>query len=383
MDKAVEKFRKRRQARLDARFGVERDPVAEYRKRRASRMDIRGEWNEEDHPRAKDGKFTSGAGGGRSKEFHHDPNERGGGSVAVKTQGGASYPKPKNGGSYDMKTLSMLEKKARAKGVDFDSLVKGLKEEDIGEFKDQHGNKRAALLGVSQKIDPVLGNRSEECEKIYKEKIERGKEINHDVVSVANEIGCGLHGLEYCFKEGKSTSGKIDRKREKDKEKADALLRDGKISEEEHGKMTSKTDEEYLSSFGDVVRYTVMSKHDDTVKAVEDTIKAFEKRGYECVELDNKWLPEKDKSGKEKPKEYAGVHMSFRAPNGEEFEVQVHSDESMDVKNVNHDLYEEQRDVKTSKDRKAELGKIMVDNVSKLPRPKGIMELKSFDKRKR
>lgn len=44
MDKAVAKFKKRRQMRLDSRFGRERDSVAEYRKRREMRMDAGVGW---------------------------------------------------------------------------------------------------------------------------------------------------------------------------------------------------------------------------------------------------------------------------------------------------------------------------------------------------
>ena len=70
MDKVVAEYKKRRQERLDARRGVSREPrydsVEEFRKRRQVRMDIRGEFNENDHPRGKDGKFVKGAGGGEA-----------------------------------------------------------------------------------------------------------------------------------------------------------------------------------------------------------------------------------------------------------------------------------------------------------------------------
>ena len=41
MDKAVKKFKQRRQARLDAKYGVERDSVAEYKERRKGRLQAR------------------------------------------------------------------------------------------------------------------------------------------------------------------------------------------------------------------------------------------------------------------------------------------------------------------------------------------------------
>lgn len=90
MDKAIIKYRQRRQKRLDEKNGVVRsnyDSVDEFRKRRQKRMDIRGEFNENDHPRGKDGKFVKGAGGGgavssEAKRSHHS-EEGGGGSAKV------------------------------------------------------------------------------------------------------------------------------------------------------------------------------------------------------------------------------------------------------------------------------------------------------------
>ena len=146
--------------------------------------------------------------------------------------------------------------------------------------------------------------------------------------------------------------------------------------------MTSKTDEDYTRGFDDIVRFTVMSDHDDTVGTVKDTIRSLKDKGYELVELDNKWLPTKDKNGNIKPSEYKAVHLTFKSPTGENFEVQVHSNETMKVKDVNHALYEEQRKPKTSESRAAELGKKMADNSAKLKEPRGIMELQSIKKNK-
>jgi len=137
MDKAVIKFKKRRQARLDAKNGVERndrDAVVEYKKRRAIRMDIRGEFNEQDHPRDENGRFTSGGGGGSSSA---ENKKAANGGVAPKSSGAKVEIKksdPKN---------NRLDKECDGSGY------KG----KPGEVKTGKGGKLAPKSDISKKID--------------------------------------------------------------------------------------------------------------------------------------------------------------------------------------------------------------------------------------
>ena len=290
----------------------------------------------------------------------------------------------KSGATFDEGTIKSIKTSAEKSGKEkeYASIMKHLTKKDIAVQKGLNGEKVASVPGLAQKMDNKMVGRSEECQKIYDEKIEKGKKITSDMIDATSSIGCPLYGLEHCFKGGESASGKIDRKREKDREIANFLLSNGKITKDEADKMTSKTDEEYAAGFDDIVRFTVLSKHEDTADTVNKTVKAMQGKGYELKELDNKWLPTKGEDGKMKPSEYKGVHLAFQSPTGETFEVQVHSKESMDVKNVNHGLYEKQRDVNTSDSEKKRLGQIMADNVAKLQEPRGIMDLQSIKKKK-
>lgn len=411
MDKAIIEYKKRRQARLDKKNGIigesNFDSVEEYKERRNERMLARMDAN----PRIAYG-IAKGMGidtTGMSPKEVYEAIKKGGGNArgkrphgskeyelskagekssykdTYKAPNGAKFPSIKSGAKWDNSTLSEVDRLAKAGGrtKKYDRVVNGLSSGDVVYQKGVDGTTVASVPGLSQMFDNKMSGRSEECNKIYNEKIEKGKKITSDMVSVTNALGSRLMGLENCFKGGSSAAGKIDRKRKKDFETADKLLKDGEITKEEAEKMKSKTDEDYTRGFDDVVRFTVLSDHKGTVKTVNDTIKKLGKMGYECVELDNKWLPQEDKkTGKLKPSEYKAVHLAFKSPTGETFEVQVHSDESMKVKNMNHALYEEQRNPKTSEDRAKELGAKMAKNVSGLSEPDGIMSLKSFKKGK-
>lgn len=93
------------------------------------------------------------------------------------------------------------------------------------------------------------------------------------------------------------------------------------------------------------------------------------------MELDNRY---------KKGASYKGVHLGCKTKNGMQFEVQVHSDISLKAKAENHPLYEEARKVGTPDERKVELLAKMAERVELLvPDPKGIQELKGFDRRKK
>lgn len=408
MDKSVVEYKKRRKKRLDAKGGLEsHDSVKDYRERRENRLLERMDAN----PRVAYG-IAKGMGidttgmspkevyeaieknGGQARgkrphgnaEYEMKKMERKAGfSKTHRTPGGVSLPKIDEDAVWDKSVLKEVDRLAKKDGFvkKYGRVVSELKPEDVLYQVGADGRRVASLPGLSQRFNNKMSGRSPECNKIYREKIEKGKQITNDMVEIANEMPGRLMGLENCYKGGSSAAGKIDRKRLKDKAKADSLLRLGEISEEEAKAMKSKSDEDYTRGFDDIVRYTILSDHDSTVQAVNDTVDKLKKKGYEVVELDNKWLPTVDKDGNVKPSEYKAVHLTFRSPTGENFEVQVHSNESMKVKNLNHALYEEQRSPGTSNVRAAELGLKMAKNVAGLKEPKGIMELRSIPKKEK
>ena len=204
--------------------------------------------------------------------------------------------------------------------------------------------------GTKAQKDHTVTGKSEECQKIYDEMRSKEPQITDDLCEIAADLDCEMFGLDFSVKTGSSVSEKIDRKR-----------KDKKLGPE-------VTDEQIIRGFADVVRYTTMGKHDDLANKAGEIITRLEKSGYEVPKVENKYLiPDTD---------YKGIHLDVVSPTGLKFELQVHSEESMAVKEVNHKLYEESRKVDTPPERKAELERQMRANSAALPQPKGIENLK-------
>lgn len=200
---------------------------------------------------------------------------------------------------------------------------------------------------------------SAEAKAIYKKAREAEPAITNVLVKAVDDIpGARLDGIEFNVKTGSSLEGKIARK----------------MADDRKAGLRVATDAEYVGRMTDLVRYTeVVPVQDDIVGATKDVMKRLENEGLECIELDNKYI---DGDGS-----YKGVHLLFKDKSGVVFEYQVHSEESMIVKNTNHELYEIARDVRTPDDEKIRLEMEMRQRAASLKNPEGIETLKSFDKR--
>ena len=372
MDKAVEKFKKRRQARLDARFGVERDVVAEYRKRRAARMDIRGEWNEEDHPRAKDGKFTSGAGGGLSKgkEFHHDPKERGGaaanrrapvkGVSSIRSEGGYDIP------IFDEKTFTEdFEEKKRIAREAAKRIVPEIKKQLSTEVKpikrpEVNEETRKYLRNSVEKATPEQIEKSlEEAAKLYGYWEEHEPAITEAVVGAVKNVGGSMYGLDNRLKFDKSLAKKIV---------ADALDPntgfDGNIE---------------LAAAGvkDGARYTAVFDTDNFVEGYKKIKESLEKMGMKEYRCKNFFAQYRDQDGSNgKIGEQKSIQSVFETPDGQKFEFQFHTPESMAAKEVNHPTYKQKKEpASENKEFNAPRSWFMRDTSSVVPDPEGVFDI--------
>lgn len=141
-------------------------------------------------------------------------------------------------------------------------------------------------------------------------------QATHDLSTIVRANRGEMGGLQFRLKTEKSLSGKLERKaREK-----------------------GVTPEEYSKSVADVLRYTGVFKPGDYARGVEQTIERLRAAGYKISDSDveNYWATGDD---------YNGINATAVTPSGYRFELQFHTQESLDLKNGElHRLYEQFRD---------------------------------------
>ena len=196
---------------------------------------------------------------------------------------------------------------------------------------------------------------SKSAQAAYDKARESEAKITPKLQEIADGLSCEMRGLEYSVKTASSTRDKIERKRH------DAL----------NSSEAMPSDEEIVNGMWDLVRYTAVSPHDEMAGAARKFVEKLTEQGYTVTDLENKWLDANP---------YNGIHLGVVSSEGQKFELQIHSNESLAVKDKLHPLYEERRKVTTSEQRKAELDAEMMNLSKSMKRPKGIDDLENFRK---
>lgn len=170
------------------------------------------------------------------------------------------------------------------------------------------------------------------------------EQITTDVVEAGP-----THGLEFRMKSPSSLARKIASK---------ARLRGGESVAEISGRLQ------------DLVRYTAMvDDHDDLVRSARSTIKQLRARGYEVLEVESSYVDGNP---------YKGLHTVLKAPSGLEFELQVHSRLSQEVKDKLHVDYEIARDDSLPWAQRVEAARRNEVAAGRIPTPPGLDRLKSL-----
>ena len=186
------------------------------------------------------------------------------------------------------------------------------------------------------------------------DKVDAAKKAEPKLTSMmegcAKAAGGQMVGLEYAVKGEKSLTRKI---RTEMKEKG-------------------VTASEAAASMKDVNRYTMQFNEDNFASGYKSTMKTLESQGYEVVRVKNTMGDTKAP--------YRGVNTNVKSPDGSIWELQFHTAKSLEVKEVNHKLYETQRLDKTPAAKKAELGQQMASNAASIPSPKGIETIQNINK---
>ncbi|MFV0344306.1 MAG: minor capsid protein, partial [Anaerocolumna sp.] len=120
----------------------------------------------------------------------------------------------------------------------------------------------------------------------------------------------------------------------------------------------------------DIVRYTLGSGADSLSEKTLKVIDMFDQEGYNTIKVKNTWGHNSS---------YNGINTFIKAPSGQVFEIQYHTQESFDLKNGElHKLYEKQRKIADDESEEyLELEDQMIDLSNKLAFPKDIERVKN------
>lgn len=141
-----------------------------------------------------------------------------------------------------------------------------------------------------------------------------------------------------------------------------------KINKKTRGSTDPKIIKGITESANDTIRYTYMGEPEKLVDNFETVSRELRDQGYTLIDINNTWLDEKNP--------YNGLNTTFAAPNGQKFEIQFHTPESLRIKEEMHKLYEEQRLETTPPQRKVELMQQMADMAEGMQAPAGIEKIK-------
>ena len=288
--------------------------VERYRRRRARRLDARGirvdKWGDE-------GQWITTKNGHHVHLNEEGVPDKGNRSVVNLMKSGHYWygtdrkvditpklPKVKNGAKYSA-TMNVCGKGAIEDGFGkkLKKVIADVKPSDVVYQKQPNGETIASIPGLSAKIDNRVKYKdrpakSKEVQNIYDGIRKREQKITSDMIGISNDLGCNMSGLEFSMKSGSHFAEKIDRKRQK-------ALKDNKDYNE--------SDEEIAKSINDCVRYTMMTDHDSIVDKAKSTIKSLEDKGYTIDKVENKWFPKKEGGSVD----YKGIHLDVTSPDGQ------------------------------------------------------------------
>lgn len=147
--------------------------------------------------------------------------------------------------------------------------------------------------------------------------------ISRGVQSAARDVGAGMAGFPEHVLKGP----------DRYKEKLAKLIADNPAR---------KPEDLMRSKIHDGIRYTFTFSDDRYVKGVADVTAVMERQGFKLVQQKPSW----SEHGK-----YKGVNTRWHGPDGQLFELQIHTPSSLWAKEVTHEIYEYKRNL-TPEDRK-------------------------------
>jgi hypothetical protein len=121
-----------------------------------------------------------------------------------------------------------------------------------------------------------------------------------------------------------------------------------------------------LSAIPDAIRYTFCYNQDGYTTGTRADIERLESEGFTPVEIRNTW----------DSYQYKGINSRWREPDsGQIFEVQFHTRESFEAKQLTHPAYERLRDPATPRDERPELDDFQRRVCASVPVPPGATQI--------
>lgn len=167
-------------------------------------------------------------------------------------------------------------------------------------------------------------------------------EITKTMTSIADKIGAQLDGLDFRLKS------------------RDSMRRKVALEAEE----TGDSFDEVAASIKDAVRYTMVFEETDMVKRMNAVLEEFRRLNYK-IQTKNTWRPGVP---------YKGVNVSLTTPEGYRLELQFHTKTSLEIKEINHKLYEQFRLLAHNDPKRISLLETMRSNAAQVPDPDDILD---------
>jgi hypothetical protein len=233
---------------------------------------------------------------------------------------------------------------------DTDGVIRAMSAEEFAEWDSEKHPRwpEGAPGGLGGKFAPSEQSIEPEAKtwaaKVRAEaKGSQGK-VHDDLVTIARRNGCEMQGLKWELKSEGSLAEKISRK-----------------MDVAHG----VTAEDAALAITDELRYTAILPTDQIPEKFAAMKADLEGRGYEFIQtvntLDQHGVP------------YRGINCDVMTPNAHVFELQFHTAESFETKEVvNHPLYEASRKLDKGTDAYARITAEMAVNADRVPDYRGV-----------
>ena len=194
----------------------------------------------------------------------------------------------------------------------------------------------------------------------------REPNITTNLQKIALEVSAEMVGLEHKFKAEESLTQKLVYRAVKNFE----YQLKQEFSEE---KVIREMFSELVEEQNDVLRYTFVLPFEKYVFGFRHSSEKLKLQGYE-IPKDKIWNAWKN-IGTSFDKGYRGINITVFSSQEQKFELQFHTEQSLQLKLKTHKLYKEVRMPRTSRHRKIEIAKMMVNLAKETAVPQGVRKL--------